>query len=78
MKEVEPSTAQVVGKWEGGGRTHFLAGVWVGRVGVEGNMFCPSLRKIILSHLSSWHVRSGYLEFSFITYNNRKQWMLRL
>lgn len=33
LKELEPSTAQVVGKWERGGSVHFLAGAGVKRVG---------------------------------------------
>lgn len=42
VKELEPSTAQVVEKWERGGRFLFLAGATVGRVGVQRSIFCPA------------------------------------
>lgn len=42
MKEWEPSTAQVVEKWERGGRFLFLAGAAVGRVGAQRNIFFPA------------------------------------
>lgn len=41
MKEWKSSAAQVVGKQERGGKTQFLAGAGVGRLGVEGSQVCP-------------------------------------
>jgi len=60
VKESEPSTAQVVGQWERGGKIHFLAGTWGGKGRDRRKHVLPISEegmKIILSHLSSWHVK---------------------